>query len=401
MRRLALAPLVVVAIQALVLPAHAADPLRKYQYGFVRVGAERAWVRARGAGVAIAIIDTGIDLQHEDLRPRLMQGRDFVSNDDIPQDENGHGTHVAGIAAAASGNGIGIDGVAPDAQIMPLRVLDQKGTGLESSVASAINWALLRANSLGMRLVLNMSFTDLEYRGTVTSRRIQDAVRQAWFAGAVIVAAVGNESLPFGNYPAAGPNILAVGATNENDRRAGFSNKGATVVAPGDRIVSTYWDGQTPNDHTVYASGSGTSMAAPFVAGVAALLLSTGLNNQQTVDRIAQTADDLGAPGRDDEFGYGMVNAPRALNLPDGAGAARPAPLVPAQVPGAAGNKFEPIEQTPGPLAAASSPDQPAAPPSKAVPATVAALLCAIAYAAARISQGWRAERERASPWQF
>lgn len=396
MRAPAAAALAVVVLVAAGAPAHAVDPLRDRQPGLDRIQAERAWVRGRGAGVAIAILDTGVDMQHEDLRAKLLPGHDFVDNDDAPQDRNGHGTHVAGVAAAATGNGVGIDGVAPDAMIMPLRVLDAEGTGVESNVEAAVNWALLQASSRGMKLVINMSFTDLERSANVSSRRIQEAVRRAWFAGAVIVAATGNDRLPLANYPAAGPNVLAVGATDVGDQRAPFSNQGATVVAPGVDIVSTYWDPATPNDHSLYAKGSGTSMAAPFVSGVAALLLSAGMDNRQTVDQIVRTADDLGPHGYDGEFGYGRVNAARAMGLPELTGG--PSGLVPA-------NETDPgrFEVLASPGAAAVVRDLPKRRPAKTVPLAVALVLAGVAYAAARTGSGLGAERRRTDagrPWE-
>lgn len=342
------------------------------QWGLSRIHAPDSWGRARGSGVAVAIIDTGVDLLHEDLRDRVVSGHDFIDGDDQPNDENGHGTHVAGIAAATQ-NGLGVAGVAPGAVLLPMRVLDATGTGVESDVASAIEASVLRAAGLGMRLVVNMSFTDVTVTGGATSERIQDAVRRAWFAGAVIVAAVGNESLPFSDFPAAGPNVIAVGSIDQDERRSSFSNLGPSVVAPGEKIVSTFWDKATPVDHGVYASGTGTSMAAPFVSGVAALLLSAGMTNAQAVRAIHETADDLGEPGPDREFGYGVVNASRALGLPEVASSARPV------IPGVASShgKFEEVS-APSRVRAAERRDAPG--PGKAVPGTVATVLFVGAY---------------------
>lgn len=369
------------------------DPLRNLQYGLDRTRVEAAWARARGAGVAIAVVDTGVNLQHEDLRARLIGGRDFVDGDDLAQDENGHGTHVAGVAAASTDNGIGIAGVAPDASIMPLRVLDVKGTGVESNVVEAVRFALGRTGELGMRLVVNLSLTDLEIEGATSSARLEEVIREAWQGGAVVVAAAGNESLPYSDYPAAGPNVLSVGATDAEDRRAGFSNRGPTVVAPGEKIVSTYWDGSTPDDHAVYASGSGTSMAAPHVAGVAALLLSMGLSNQETVERLISTVDDLGPPGQDDDYGFGRVNAARAV----GVGVSGPPSTVERQeAPFAAEGRFEAIP-TPGPTVdGVAAPRAPASEggPGRGAALAAAGLLLAVAYLATR----WGASREAETP---
>lgn len=369
------------------------DPLRNLQYGLDRTGVEAAWGRARGAGVAIAVVDTGVNLQHEDLQARLIGGRDFVDGDDLAQDENGHGTHVAGVAAASTDNGIGIAGVAPDASIMPLRVLDVEGTGVESNVVEAVRFAVRRSGELGMRLVVNLSLTDLEVEGATSSERLEEVIREAWQAGAVVVAAAGNESLPYSDYPAAGPNVLSVGATDAEDRRAGFSNRGPIVVAPGEQIVSTYWDQSTPTDHAVYASGSGTSMAAPHVAGTAALLLSMGLSNADAVERLISTVDDLGPPGKDDDFGFGRVNAAGAVGV--GVSEAPPA-ADPRDAPFAAEGRFEAVS-TPAPsveeVAAPEAPVSEDGPPRGAVLAA-AGLLLAVAYLATR----WGSSREAEVP---
>lgn len=292
------------------------DPLRGLQYGLDRLDVEAAWAQARGRGVVVAIVDTGVNVHHEDLRDKIVGGRDFVDGGEIAYDRNGHGTHVAGIAVAGTDNARGIAGTAPDAMIMPLRVLDADGRGVESDVAGAIDFAVEQARERGLGLVVNLSLTDLgEIQGGMMSPLVGDAIRDAWFAGAVIVAAAGNEDLPYSDYPASGPNVLSVGATDQTDRRARFSNRGALVVAPGEGIVSTFWDPGSPNDDAAYASGSGTSMAAPFVSGTAALLGSAGLSNEEIVHRIIATADPLGDELPDPEYGYGRVNAGRALGV--------------------------------------------------------------------------------------
>jgi subtilisin family serine protease len=291
------------------------DPLERQQYALRTLRVQDGWARGRGAGVAVAVIDTGVDLVHEDLVAKLVPGHDFVDGDDRPSDVNGHGTHIAGIVAATTDNGAGVAGVAPDARIIPLRALNEKGTGVDTDVADAIDFAVAAAERENLQLVVNLSLTDLEVRGTVNSPRIERAIRKAWFAGAVIVAAAGNDALQLADYPAAGPNVVSVGAVDVRDRRVSFSNRRPMVVAPGHRIVSTFWDPLTPDDHAVYALGSGTSMAASFVSGVAAMLLSAGYTNAETVERIVDTSDDLGPPGRDSEFGFGRVNAARAIGV--------------------------------------------------------------------------------------
>lgn len=374
------------------------DPLRSHQYGIDRIQADAAWTRALGSGVVIAVIDTGVHLRHEDLRDKLIQGKDFVDGDDVPQDMNGHGTHVAGIAAAATDNGLGIAGVAPAASIMPLRVLDADGTGVESHVAEAIRYAVLQTRQLGRKLVINMSLTDLKMERTGTSRQIQDAIREAWYAGALVVAAAGNDDLPYSDFPAAGPNVISVGATAAGDGRAAFSNRDPLVVAPGDKIVSTFWDPATPDDDAVYATGSGTSMAAPHVSGLAALLMSDGLNNEQAVERIMGTVDDLGVSGPDPDYGFGRVNAARALGF---AGTGSQIAVPPETGPTAAENRFEAIrrDETGALVPGLSGQGSPAR--SGTMAAAVVALLAA--YLAIRWQAVADAERdpEPTSVWEL
>ncbi|HVL81893.1 MAG TPA: S8 family serine peptidase [Actinomycetota bacterium] len=392
----ALAAIVTIATSPAVLAA--GDPLRSDQYGLDRISLTTALNAARGAGVIIAVLDTGVNLNHEDLRNQLLPGRDFVDDDDHPMDANGHGTHVAGIAAAESGNGLGVEGVAPGAKIMPLRVLDTDGTGVESDVAAAIRHALLQAAQRRMALVINLSLTDMDVQGGSSSRQIRDAIREAWVGGAVVVAAAGNEALPFSDYPAEGPNVISVGATDDRDRRATFSNRGANVVAPGEKVISTFWDAEDPRNNAVYAIGSGTSQAAPHAAGVAALLMSTGLSNERTVDRILRTADDLGPPGPDDEYGFGRLNAARAL----GTGVAGRPVSDASGIPSVGEGKFEPIATSPSPGPVAAAPVD-ARSPSRTVPMLLALALLVVAYSAVRVGALGHPSREEAAPvpWSF
>lgn len=360
MRRPSLALAAAVLLTAVVSRAWAVtDPLREQQYALDRVQAEAALTKGRGAGVVVAVIDTGVDLVHEDLVAKLLPGRDFVDGDDRPQDVNGHGTHIAGIVAATTGNGAGISGVAPDARLLPLRALDEQGTGIDTDVADAIDHAVTVARREGLRLVVNLALTDLDVRAPEPSDHIERAVRDAWRAGAVIVAAAGNDASAIVDQTAAGPNILSVGAVDAGDRRLSFSNRRPIVVAPGHRIVSTFWDPAAPDDHAVYALGSGTSMAASVVSGVAALLLSSGATNAEAVRRIIETAEDLGPRGRDDEFGFGRVNAARAMGVgvatvePSG-GAARSAVERFEKLAPPVPRRGEPAAEDRGPVASAA-----------------------------------------------
>ena len=263
----------------------------------------------KGAGVKVAIIDSGIDYTHPDLDANYAGGRDFVNNDNDPMDDDGHGTHVAGTVAAED-NDIGVVGVAPEARIYALKVLEG-GTGSYSDVIAAIEWAVYN----GIQ-VTNNSYGSSGYPGDI----VKAAFDNAYAAGVLHVAAAGNSGNPPGKgdnviYPARWDSVLAVAATDENDDRASFSSTGLDVelAAPGVAINSTL-----PGED--YGKGSGTSMASPHVAGTAALVIATGITdangngyiNDEVRQRLDETADDLGNLGRDPKHGYGLVDADEA-----------------------------------------------------------------------------------------
>lgn len=295
-------------------PASASnDPGFKDQYGLAKIGAEQAWGTAVGSGVIIAIVDTGVDLSHEDLKDKIVAGRNFVEGDDTPAaDDNGHGTHVSGIAAASTGNGVGVAGVAPAARIMPVRVLQDAGdgsgnaSGNTSDIEEGIKWAV----DHGARVV-NLSLGEDVLIRTVTGGSLTDALDYAWSKGAVPVIAAGNDFLFPSGYRDA--NAIVVAATDQQDRKASFSNGVGMakwgMSAPGAGILSTWRSNQ-------YATVSGTSMSVPHVAGAAALLMSMGMTNRQTVDRLLATAKDLGAEGHDSTYGSGRLDAAKAVGSP-------------------------------------------------------------------------------------
>lgn len=232
------------------------DPLVAQQYQLALVHAQEAWGTTRGAGVVIAVIDTGIDCGHEDLAAHCRAGYDFTDTGSTA-DDNGHGTHVAGIAAALGGNGQGGSGVAPDAALLPVKVLGANGSGQLSAVASGIVWAAQN----GARV------ENLSLGCRCDSQLIADAVSDARSLGAVVIAAAGNDSTNIPATPA--QYAVGVGAIDAASQRAGFSNYGgnARVAAPGVNILSTCRGNQ-------YCSMSGTSMASPVAAGAAALLVA-------------------------------------------------------------------------------------------------------------------------------
>ncbi len=289
-----------------------------YQWNMRKIGMENAWDLTTGSSsVIVAVLDTGVDLTHPDLVSNITSGYDFANNDADPSDDEGHGTHVAGIVAAAGNNGQGVAGVAWNTQIMPVKVLGSDGSGYSSDIAQGMTWAVDHGAD-----ILNLSLGSES-----SSSTMQDAVNYAANAGALIVASAGN-SYNDGNpvtYPAAYNHVLAVGASGDKDERADYSETGyfVDVVAPGGNpssnydadpnhwILSTYWRGSGYS----YVQIAGTSQAAPHVAGLAALMLALNpsLSSDQVESIIENTAVDLGSPGRDDEFGYGRIDAEAAL----------------------------------------------------------------------------------------
>lgn len=254
-----------------------------------------------GAGVNVAVIDTGIDCGHPDLAPNCWYGASYVKGAK-PIDDHGHGTHVAGIIAARD-NGFGVIGVAPEVTLYAVKVLDANGSGSFSAVASGIVWATRN----GMD-VINMSLG-----GSGFSQAVADAVKAASDAGVLVVSAAGNSGCcDRVLYPAKLPESMAVAAVDANDQRASFSSTGpeVDVAAPGVAVLSTVPQGTCRLcDPSGYRSLSGTSMAAPHVTGTGALLISRGLTNLEAWAQISGTATDLGFPGFDLFYGWGRVDA--------------------------------------------------------------------------------------------
>lgn len=272
------------------------------------INAVAAWGVTSGTNdILIGILDTGIDLSHSDLTKKIFGGYDFVNSDELPRDDHGHGTHIAGIVGAQSNNNIGVAGVCWNCRMMAVKVLDEENRGYYSWWSSGIEYAV----DHGVHAI-NMSMG-----GNSFSLSLQDAVRYAYFANVPILAAMMNEGNNVLNYPAAFPEAIAVGMTNRNDMRDVRSSYGAHIhlVAPGTDIYSTM-RGNT------YALMTGTSMATPHVTGVVGLLYS--ISNKFTVEQIRRVlqngADDLvgakseDAPGWDQYYGHGRLNALKAVN---------------------------------------------------------------------------------------
>lgn len=271
------------------------------QWGPAKIQAPAAWDLTVGdSDVTIAIVDTGVDLNHPDLDDKIVAGWDFVNDDSYAWDDHGHGTHVAGIAAAETNNGDGVAGISWGALIMPVKVLDDQGDGYYSDVAEGILWACDHGAE-----IINLSLG-----GSEPSSTLQDAVEEAHDDGCLMVAAAGNGGGYGVDYPGRYPETIAVAATDQSDSRASFSDYGSQidVAAPGVAIYSTLWD-------NTYGWKDGTSMAAPHVSGLAALVWSMcpNLTNAEVQDVIENTADDLGPPGWDIYYGWGRINALAAV----------------------------------------------------------------------------------------
>jgi subtilisin family serine protease len=288
--------------------AQLGDPMRNQQWALDQTSFEAAWPTDSGSGVTVAVVDTGVLASHEDLAGAVIPGTDLASDAHTVDpggtgmvDPGGHGTHVAGIIGARVNNDRGIAGAAPAVKIMPVRVLDAHGSGVASAVAEGIIWAA----DHGAR-VINLSL------GGGPSPGMETAMQYANGKRAVVLAAAGN-AYQQGNaptYPAAYPEAIAVAAVNQSLGHASFSNTGSYVdiAAPGEMILSTYGSG--PHD---YAWMNGTSMATPYASAEAALIVGANpaLSAGDVRHVVETTARDLGAPGRDDTFGYGLID-PRA-----------------------------------------------------------------------------------------
>jgi len=272
-----------------------------YQWHLPKVAAPAAWNTTTGStGVTVAVVDSGVQANHPDLAGRVLAGYDFANNDADPSDDNGHGTAVAGVAAAKGNDGIGTAGAAWNVAILPVKTMSSSGSGSYSAIASGINYSA----DNGAKII------NLSLGGTASSTTLQSAVSYAWNKGSVLIAAAGNNGTSTTVYPAAYPNVVAVSATTVSDTLASFSSYGSFVdlSAPGQDITA-------PWINSGYVTISGTSFSSPLTAGVAALALSRNpaLSNAQIASLLTSNTDDLGAAGYDIFFGAGRLNAAKVV----------------------------------------------------------------------------------------
>jgi hypothetical protein len=255
--------------------------------------------------VVIAVLDTGIAHDHPEFAGRILPGYDFINLDDLPEDDHGHGTHVAGIAAAAVDNGVGIAGVCGFCKILPIKVLNARENGSPAGIEAGLRYAADQGADIAL----------LSLGESIGSSSVISGIAYAREHGVLIVAAAGNENSDVNFYPAAYPGVFAVSATTRLDRRWEWSNYGdyVAISAPGDTVFSTYPD--LNNEYGGYLYMSGTSMAAPFVAGLAGLLLAQDPTRSaiDVTHLMTSTAVDLGEPGWDPQFGYGRIDPVAAL----------------------------------------------------------------------------------------
>ncbi|MFC9384991.1 S8 family peptidase [Streptomyces venezuelae] len=286
------------------------DPLRGQQWALDALKLPDAWKTSKGEDTVIAVVDTGVDLDHPDLKGRLVDGYDFVDGDDEPKDLNGHGTHVSGIAAAHTDNGIGVTGGAPGAKIMPVRVLGADGSGTDANITKGIVWAADQGAD-----VINLSLGESGLMARLLKGGIlNQAITHANGKGAVVVAAAGNDSTALQPYKLDTP-VLVVNAADRHGQPASFTNFGAqnAVSAPGVDILSTlptYPTKETLKNTSGYGKLSGTSMASPYVSAVAALLHHQGLDPAAIMSTIRGAAAN---PQQLAKLGLGNVDASAAV----------------------------------------------------------------------------------------
>lgn len=320
------------------------DRFYRNQWNMRMIDAERTWGIQKGdPSVAVAVVDSGV--AYEDFGPYrkapdwgatvFLPGRDFINNDDHPNDDEGHGTHVASTIAEATNNDLGVTGLAFNCAILPVKVLGRDGSGSDFAVAEGIDFAttFMQGGQHPVKVI------NLSLGGEGDSETIRRAIDRAVQAGVTVVAAAGNENEGTVGFPARLPNVIAVGAVGTTKKRASYSNFGSALdlVAPGgdlltaagvlrdddgdglpDGILQQTFSGQAAAAGNfgafAYFYLDGTSQATPHVSAAAALLYRQGITSPAAIQKALEiTAEDLGTPGRDDTFGFGLIRPVRAL----------------------------------------------------------------------------------------
>jgi subtilisin family serine protease len=273
----------------------------EYQWNLPLIGMEQSWDVSEGSSdVIVAVVDTGVDMEHPEFEGKLVEGYNVLDGSNKPQDDNGHGTHVSGVIAAKTNNKDGIAGMTWKSKLMPVKAIGADGSGSAVDIAQGIYWATDHGAD-----VINLSVGNY-----TSSAALKEACKYAYDNNVVLVAASGNDASDQPSYPAAYDEVLSVAAVDHLKERADFSNFGdyVDVAAPGVDIPSTYI-------YSDYASLSGTSMACPHVAALAALVRSVhpDMKSHDVMELIRSSALDLGPPGHDQLYGYGMIDVNRTL----------------------------------------------------------------------------------------
>ena len=296
------------------------DPMYKDQWNLKEIEVEKAWQKTKGKGITVAVIDTGVSKVDDLKNTNFVKGYDFVNDREDASDDNGHGTHVAGTIAQSTNNNFGVAGIAYEASIMPLKVLSASGGGTISDIAEAIIFAADNGAN-----VINMSLG-----GGGESKLMQEAIDYAYQKGVVIVAAAGNSNRNAAFYPARYPKVIAVSATGSTGEKAPYSNYGAgiDVAAPGGAIsrgkngekgdtsggiLQNTIDPRTKQ--SVFSSFQGTSMAAPHVSGVVALIEASGVKDPEKVLQVLKQSSRKVADDTLNYYGAGHLNAAAAVNI--------------------------------------------------------------------------------------
>jgi serine protease len=303
------------------------DPDFTKQWALDRIGASTAWASATGAGVRIGIVDTGVDLTHEDLAGKVVASTSCVGSGGdqsrctgSAQDDQGHGTHVSGIAAARRDNNVGVAGVAPDAELVVAKALNSAGAGSEEDIVAGIKWVVDNGAK-----VVNLSLGDPNFIFTsLLGTSMREGIDYAWAHGAVAVLAAGNTNLlGLGSSNYGDLNALVVGATGPSDEMASYSsplgNAKWAIVAPGgvgsgrpeSDIYSSFWESGKTNQYKALA---GTSMAAPHVTGAVADLIGKGYTPQAAVARLLETANHSVSCGGDSAYCQGRLDLAKAVS---------------------------------------------------------------------------------------